>query len=148
MADPTAGEVGGVLAGIVAALVALGHGIRWWLGWTDRRAITRAAKLDAWQRELAGREAAFEQSQREYWGKIEGELEVLRAADMQRAAEFAALKIEHSALRTAHQLISSALHRADPENPAIGQADEILKAVFPPDASTPADMVRQLRDIP
>jgi hypothetical protein len=58
-----AGEAGGIFAGIVAALVTLGHAIRWWLGWTDRRALTRTAKLDLWQRELQGREERFERQQ-------------------------------------------------------------------------------------
>jgi uncharacterized protein HemX len=67
MADPSAGEVGGVFAGAVALIVALGHGIRWWLGWTDRRAATRSAKLDAWQNQLDERETRIEAQQLEYW---------------------------------------------------------------------------------
>jgi hypothetical protein len=59
MNDPTAGEAGGIFAGVVALLVAVGHGVRWWIGWTDRRAATRAAKLDAWQHELQARYSRF-----------------------------------------------------------------------------------------
>lgn len=57
MSDPSAGEIGGVFAGVIALLVAIGHGIRWLMGWEERRDATRKAKLDAWQHELAAREA-------------------------------------------------------------------------------------------
>jgi hypothetical protein len=147
MHDPSAGEIGGLFAGLVALLAVVGRGLRWWLGWTDRHAASRAAKLDAWQQELGQRERRFDERQREYEGRIELELDALRAADRQRGEEMASLKIEHAALRTAHQLISSALRRTDPYNPALGQAEEILKAAFPPDAVLPADIADSINKI-
>lgn len=140
MNDPSVGEIGGIFAGFVGMLVAAGHGLKWWLGWTDRRVARRAAKLDAWQKELSARERAFDQRQVEHWGNIQAELAELRSKDELRASELAALRIEHRALRTAHQLISSALRKVDSDNPALGQAEEILKAAFPPEALTPPDM--------
>lgn len=147
MSDPTAGEVGGVFAGLVALLIALGHGLRWWLGWTDRRAITRAAKLDAWQKELAAREQRFDERQGEHWDAIEAELSGFRGRDAARDAEMNAVRIEHTALCTAYQLIASALRATDPDNPALGHADEILKAAFPLEIGTPASMLETLRKI-
>jgi hypothetical protein len=61
MNDPSAGEIGGIFAGMVGLLVALGHAVKWWLGWTDRRAATRAAKLEAWHRELVAERGSARQ---------------------------------------------------------------------------------------
>jgi uncharacterized protein HemX len=145
--DTSPGEVGGIFAGAVALLIALGHGLRWWLGWTDRRAATRAAKLEAWQRELTDRERRFDARQSEYQERIEVQLAELRDRDELRDREIAVLRAEGAAMRTAYQLITSALRRKDPKNPALGQADEILKAAFPPDTATPPDMLRRLGEM-
>lgn len=128
MPDPSAGEVGGVFAGLVALLVAIGHGFRWLLGWNDRRASTRTAKLDAWQRQLEAREERLDDQQAEHWHRIEIELEQLRR--------------EHAALRGGYQLIAAALRDRDPHNPALTQADELLKAAWPLEPLTPDDMTK------
>jgi hypothetical protein len=126
MADPSAGEVGGVFAGAVALIVALGHGMRWWLGWTDRRAATRSAKLDAWQNQLDEREKRIDAQQAEHWSRVERELEVLRR--------------EHSALLGGYQLITAALRVVDPGNDALRRADELLRSAFLLDPLLPGDI--------
>jgi hypothetical protein len=105
MSDPTAGEAGGIFAGFVALAVALGHGLRWWLGWSDRRTAGRAAKLDAWQRELQDRERRFDEKQAEHWARVEHELGQLRS--------------EHAALLGGYQLIATALRMVDPNSDAV-----------------------------
>jgi uncharacterized protein HemX len=126
MADPSVGEVGGVFAGAVALLVALGHGMRWWLGWTDRRAATRSAKLDAWQNQLDQREKRIEAQQVEHWTRVERELELLRR--------------EHAALLGGYQLVTAALRVADPDNDALRRADELLRSAFLLEPVLPGDM--------
>ena len=126
MADPSAGEVGGVFAGAVALLVALGQGLRWWLGWTDRRAATRSAKLDAWQKQLEDRERRFDATQAEHWARVERELDTLRR--------------EHAALLGGYQLLAAALRMADPESDALRRADELLRSAFLLDPLLPSDM--------
>jgi uncharacterized protein HemX len=133
MADPSAGEVGGVFAGAVALLVALGHGIRWWLGWTDRRAATRSAKLDAWQNQLDERETRIEAQQLEYWARVERELEQSRR--------------ERAALLGGYQLIATAMRVVDPDNDALRRADELIRSAFLLDPLLPADMVASVRSI-
>jgi hypothetical protein len=123
---PSVGDVGGVFAGVVAAMIALGHGLRWWLGWSDRRASTRTAKLDAWQRELEGREQRLDGEQRAYWATVQAELETLRS--------------EHAALLTAYQLLAAALTRHDPGNEALRQANDVLRSAFPLKPRVPVDM--------
>ena len=133
MSDPSVGQVGGVFAGVVALAVAVGHGLRWWLGWTDRRAASRAAKLDAWQRQLDDREARIEAQQAEYWQRVERELETLRR--------------EHAALLGGYQLIATALRMVDPASDALRRADELLRSAFLLDPVVPPDMQRTARQI-
>jgi hypothetical protein len=133
MADPSAGEVGGVFAGLVGLLVAIGHGMRWWLGWTDRRAASRAAKLEQWQRELNAREERFEEHQEAHWRHIEEHLGKLRR--------------EHAALLGGYQLIAAALRMVDPHSDALRRADELLRSAFLVEPLSPPDMVETMRGI-
>lgn len=130
MADPgvgpSAGELGGIFAGAVAMLVALGHGLRWWLGWTDRRAATRAAKLDAWQKQLEERE-------RELWAKVE--------------AEIGSLRSQHAALLGGYQLIAAELRLLKPDSDALRRADELLRSAFLLDPLLPTDIAAIARTI-
>lgn len=134
MPDPSAGEIGGVFAGLVAFVIAIGKGFAWLLGWDERRRETRHAKLDAWQLELERRERQIDEKQHEYYAKVEGELSQVRA--------------QNASLLGAYQLIVTALRINDPTSPALGQADELLKAVFPLDPITPPQLAGLLRDIP
>jgi uncharacterized protein HemX len=133
MADPSAGEVGGIFAGAVALLIALGHGLRWWLGWTDRRAATRSAKLDAWQKQLDERETRIEAQQIEYWARVERELEQSRR--------------ERAALLGGYQLIATAMRLVDPDNDALRRADELIRSAFLLDPLLPGDMTATARSI-
>jgi hypothetical protein len=136
--DPSAGEVGGVFAGIVAGLVALGHGLRWLLGWSDRRSSTRTAKLDAWQRQLDEREQRIADQQAEYWNRVERELEQSRR--------------ERAALLGGYQLIATAMRLVDPDNDALRRADELIRSAFlldpllPPDISGIAQQIHRTGD--
>ena len=57
--QPSGWDLAAVGSGIVAALVAIGHGMRWLLTWTDRRATARAERLAREEAELAESWAAF-----------------------------------------------------------------------------------------
>lgn len=127
------GDIGGVFAGIVGVFVMFGKGGRWLLGWEERRDATRSKKLTAWHDELDGREARIEQRQASYQQAIEARLESIIATANR-------LKDEHAALRTAYQLIASALRVSDPGNPALRMADELLRTAFILDPVIPSDM--------
>lgn len=137
MNGPTPGEAGGIFAGIVALLVAIGHGVRWWLGWTDHRASTRAAKLDAWQKELALREERLDREQAGIIAEIKGQLAELRQSNDQ-------LRKEHAALLGGFQLVAGALRVIDPANAALNRADELLKSAFALDPVLPAGLAGPL----
>src|SRR5689334_713253 len=119
MHDPSAGEIGGIFAGIVAVLVALGHGIKWALGWSDARSNTRSAKLDAWELRLRQREDDFEQ-------KIESRMAILER--------------ENRAYRLALSHVIPALSQLDPNNPGLHLAEQALREAFPLSFRVPGDM--------
>lgn len=134
MPDPSAGEIGGMFAGVVALLVAVGKGVGWILGWDERRKATRYEKLEAWQRELEARERQVDDRQAEHYAKIEAELATFRA--------------QNAALVGAYQLIVAALRLENPSSPALGQADELLKSAFPLDPIVPPPIAGLLGKIP
>lgn len=59
MSELSAGEVGGVLAGALAALAAVGKGLAWLLNWNDTRRQDKEGRLAAWERSLVDREKAY-----------------------------------------------------------------------------------------
>jgi hypothetical protein len=128
----SAGEVGGIVAGIIAVLATLGGGIKFMLNWKARREDSRAHRLQKWHEELQARELRLNEEQAAHFARIERELGDVRGDQQQ-------MKREQGALRNAYQLIAGALRRIDPENIALGLADELLKAAFTLDPVVPAD---------
>jgi len=128
--DPTGGtslgEAGGIVAGSLALLAAVGKGFAWLLNWGDARAKTRTAKLDAWHEELEARERKIEEKDRQYREHIETELRQV--------------KMENRALRRAFELVSEPLRRIDPDNAGLQQAHDLLSRAFPLDPRMPEDI--------
>ncbi len=120
MTEPvvSAGDVGGVFAGIVAAMVAVGQGIKWLLHFRERQAGSRAAKLQAWEDRL-------DQRDRDYQDGIENELKIMRGQNM--------------ALRMAFELVAARVRTIDPHSPELGQADQLLRQAFPLDPTVAPD---------
>ncbi len=119
MADAVGtGDAGIVAVGIAAGGSVLG-GLRWLITWTDRRALRRDAKLQAWEESLTRRE----QEQR---ALLESRLEVMASA--------------LNAMRSALIEATHALRRLDPENAALARAEMALRAAYPVDLATPADL--------
>jgi len=140
MPDPSAGEIGGIFAGVIAALVAFGHGIRWLLGWEARRDATRSAKLDVWQRELTERERKIDTAQAEYHASIERRL----AALVKWAVR---MQTKHAALWNGYQQVVVELRHHDPDNLALSHADEMMKLAIPLDPNIPAYLLEMLSQI-
>lgn len=140
MSEVSPGEVGGVFAGVVALLATLGAGIKWFLGWAEQRADSRARKLQAWHDELEEREARFEQR------------EAVRASTMERRLELIEAQHEHLkeqnlALRLAFDIVAGELRQRDPENASLKRADELLKSAFPLLPAIPGDMLATVAEI-
>ncbi len=139
MPDPSAGEIGGIFAGIVALFASIGGGISWLAGWKDRREETRAAKLDAWQRELSDREDKIATAQREYQESIEKRLVAL----VKWASR---MQTKYSALWNGYQQISTELRHKEPDNAALARADEMLRIAMPLDPNIPHDLAELLAE--
>lgn len=125
-AGSAAGEAGGIIAGAVAVLYALGRGTAWLLNWRDARAQSRAAKLQAWHDELAKKEQDQDERDRRYQQHIETQLR--------------RQSIEIRVLRRAFELVAEPLRRLEPDNPKLAQAQAMLDRAFPLDAGLPIDM--------
>ncbi|MGA1853025.1 hypothetical protein VH570_19515 [Sphingobium sp. HT1-2] len=128
MSDPgsAAGEAGGIIAGAVAVLYALGKGAAWLLNWKDARAQSRAAKLQLWHDELEKREKEQDDRDLQYRQHIETQLR--------------RLALENRVLRRAFELVAEPLRRLEPENPKLAQAQSMLDRAFPLDPGLPIDM--------
>jgi hypothetical protein len=127
------GEIGGVFAGIIALLVALGKGFKWLLNWNDARAQTRSAKLDAWHRELIAEREKLDEERAEYQARVEERLKIL-----ERRAY---------ALWLAFKMVEGRLRKVDPDDIVLVKADELLAAAFPLDPVIPPDMSANLGKI-
>lgn len=135
MTDPnmSAGEAGGLVAGVVLVLSTLGGGLAWLLNWLERRANSRTAKLDAWQAELAAKQAQIDGQEAAYRALIEQRLSLVER--------------EARAVRRALDVVTTALRQIDPGNAALERAAEILDRAFPLDASLPDEAERELARI-
>jgi uncharacterized protein HemX len=122
----SAGEVGGMVAGAIAILAALGKAAAWALNWKDARARTRAAKLQAWHEELRAREEQQDKRDRDYQQRIETQLR--------------RLAVENRVLRRAFELVAEPLRRLEPDNPNLARAQLMLDRAFPLDPALPEDL--------
>lgn len=127
----SAGEVGGVFAGVVAALAAVGKGLAWLLNWRDERISYREKRLDALERSLQAREKQYREA-------IEHELADLRG-------EMVRLRSQQGALSFSLLEVAIAHRDADPDSPALSRAAASLRQAFPPEYDTPAEIMELIR---
>lgn len=130
---PTAGEITGIIAALAGALFGMGRGVQWLFTWGERRAESRATKLQLWHEELSAREATFD-------ARVEDRLKTLEGKDRLREAE-------NMALRMAFELVASALRAIDPRNTALSRAEQLLQVAFPLAPIVPPDMTTSLQAI-
>lgn len=130
---PSAGEAGGIFAGIVAVLATVGAGLRWLFHWVERRASSRAAKLQAWHDELHSREVRIDEKQAALEARLEATVDDLRK--------------ENQALRLAFQLVATPLREADPCHPNLIRAEQLLNAAFPLDPNISEELAAMLAAI-
>lgn len=140
----TGADAGAVAVGVVGS-GGLWVFIRWVVSWTDRRAIRRDAKLQAWEQSLDDRE-------RKYRAEIEHQLSETRAqvADMRRDLD--------EQRQTTRRLIdvvadlSSELETHAPSSTALRRARQLLKTLpLPrpsPDLSALADELDRRGELP
>lgn len=140
----TSAEAGGLIGGAITVLGMLGGGIAWLFGRSDAAKQTREEKLERWQEELRDKEARLDEGRTAYTEKIENRLAEVEAKEQAREVQDIARDMQMRALRIAFELVSSALRAKDPQNPALGLAQDVLRSAFPTSADAPADMINQL----
>ena len=126
MSDVSAGEVGGIVAGVLAVAAALGKAAQWvWASYRDAGA-SRSAKLDRWHDELTQREHA------------------LKAEMDRQLSEMRVVQEELEAHRIAIHVLVAKVARDDPHAPELRQVADVLGAAFPLHMEVLADMAAVL----
>ena len=132
MADAglSAGEVGGIVAGVLAVGAALGKAVQWiWTSYRDA-GVSRSAKLERWHDELTQREHALKAA-------IDQQLAQMRTVQAEQGKELEAHRI------AIHVLVAK-VARDDPHAPELRQVADVLGAAFPLHLEVPPDMAATL----
>lgn len=123
---------------VVAALSMAGSAVAWLYRQGGERKTLRERKFEAWEQRLAEREQLLEEGRTAFTRDLAERLERMERREAVSADQVRGLRI-------ALELVSSALRERDPTNPALGQAEQILKAVFPLELAADEDMIASLR---
>lgn len=133
----SAGEAGGMLAGVIAALVALGKGAQWLISWNDKRVETRSAKLDKWHAELKAREAELDAA-------LASRVAALEAKDRERELDHSTCQQRVDKLLFFCVMLVEETQGLKPTSPTIERAKRYLMREFPeaygPQPPVPAEM--------
>ena len=119
--------VTGADAGVVAAGVAAGgwpawHIAKWLFAWTDRRAIRRDAKLEAWEASLVEREKQFRIEIEQQLDETRAELRAVRNdLDAQRRTTMRLVDVVSD--------LSTELEAHAPRSPVLSRARKLLKTL-------------------
>ena len=117
----TAGDAGALAAGIAAGGSALGF-LKWLVSWTDRRAVRRDAKLQAWEDSLVLREKQYREEIEQLLGETRRQVAALRAdLDDQRATTRRLIDVVTD--------LSTELEAHAPSSLALRQARKLLKTL-------------------
>ncbi|NYT43096.1 hypothetical protein HZY97_20140 [Sphingomonas sp. R-74633] len=120
----SAGEVGGIIAGAIAILAALGKGAAWLLNWKDARANSRSAKLQVWHDELTSREAKLDAEIASRLTRIEEKYERLEQHHFD-------VLIRFERQRNAYRVLAAEVIAVAPHSAALIQAQMILEEAMP-----------------
>jgi len=123
---PAPGELGGMLAGALALLGAIGAGLKWAAGWMAGREAIRADRLAQWEADLDARERAMESKLSDSLARCE--------------EHCAAVEAKFDRMRLAILLVIPELQRVAPYSPALKQARDLLRDAFPIPLDLPGDM--------
>jgi len=118
----SAGEVGGIMAGIIAGGAAVAKGIAWLLNWNDARRGEKEDRLATWEKSLAEREKAYRE-------EIEHRLDQVQA-DLAKANGVAErLNYTVSTLVVAVEDLTSELESHAPQALSLIRARRLLQSL-------------------
>ncbi|ARR55316.1 hypothetical protein HY78_18655 [Rhizorhabdus wittichii DC-6] len=130
---------------IGAAIGAIGTGLGWLFRVRANRKRRQDERRDAWQRELENWQSRIDAGRSDYIAQLERRLADVEAKERERAAMDEARDEQLRALRISFELVSAALRKIDAGNPALGLAEQLLRAAFPVSTDMPAPMQTDLR---
>lgn len=134
------GEVGGVLAGIIAGIAAVGKGLAWLLNWQGARSDRKAERLRAWEEMLNQRD-------KEYRAKLEHDIAELQDAHKANAEQIAGLiKLTRALSGAALELVVE-VRVLNQDSPALKRAHTILRTAFPLDNTLPSDLTELVKKL-
>lgn len=120
------GDVGGVFAGLVGLLVAIGKGFAWLANWKNTRENTRAARLRAWEAALDKRDREMRVELEQHVHAVEKKLSAVTMVMFEMLGE---------------------LQRLDPVNPVLARARVVLNQTYPVDPDIPEEMRTLIRRV-
>lgn len=123
---------------IASAIGAAGTGLGWLFRSRAARKRRQDERRDAWQRELEDWQRRIDAGRSDYIAQLERRLGEVEAKEREREAKDEARDEQLRALRIAFELVSAALRKSDAGNPALGLAEDLLKAAFPIVPAEPA----------
>lgn len=133
MDQVSAGEAGGIFAGVVALLYALGRGVGWvWTkieGRIDKRAaenVSESERLGAWRKALDHEAKALREG-------IKAELEAVKL-------ELAEVRLQSVALAAGLLDVALELDGHAPQSPALARLGETLRQVWKVSTEIPPEM--------
>lgn len=140
----SAGEAGGVFAGVIALLAALGKGAKWLFDWKGAREDSERKRLTAWEDSLDRREKAHRE-------EIEAELGALKAEQEEQGRKlFAAVGLQRL-LHLALSEVTIELEKHAPDSMAIQHARVLLHPEFRPDmlspTPTPGELMKLAKEL-
>lgn len=138
MSDLNAGEVGGVLAGAIAILAAVGKALAWLLNWQGARREGKEERLRVW-------EASLDRREHDYREDIEKDLDELRAEAATLRGDVARTRTQQAAIGFLLLEVTLELRAHVPGSPALVRIAAVLRRVYPPEHGIPPEMAELLR---
>lgn len=126
MDNLSAGEVGGVLAGAIAVLAALGKGLQWLFNWQGAREDSERARLQKWEEALDRRDKEQREQTDKRLHAMEKKVGVMSMALFEAIGE---------------------LQRLDPASGVLVRARSVLQELYPADPKIPEEIKALVRRV-
>lgn len=128
----SAGEVGGVVAGVIALVAAIGKGLAWLLNWNEARTSNRQARLEKWEASLVERERSYREEIEARLEQAEERLQHAEDKTATMATTIANLRSNQAALTIAVVDLATDLDVHAPTSPVLlGVIRSLRKLALP-----------------
>lgn len=132
------GDAGGVFAGVVAGLYAIGKGLAWLLNWQNARGEDRSKRLKVWEESLDRRERDLRLSMEAELGELRDEVEA-------QGRDLADQTAINQLTRMALVEVTTELERRAADSLALQRAKALLHRTEPNALLLPSDIATLAR---